>query len=55
LELFAQVGMPDLIGPEVIGHAQSFTQLDDDWASERDLMERAAIGSERRGQRLCVL
>ena len=46
--------MPDFIGPEVIGHARPLTQLNDSGASERDLMERAAIGSERRGQRLCV-
>ena len=55
LELFTQtVGMPDFIGPEVVGHARPLAQLDDGGAGERDLMERAAIGSERRGQRLCV-
>jgi hypothetical protein len=55
LELFTQaVGMPDFIGPEVIGHARPLAQLDDSGAGERDLMERAAIGSKRRGQRLCV-
>ena len=56
LELFTQaVGVPDFIGAEVIGHARPFAQLDDGGAGERDLMERAAIGSKRRGQRLCVL
>src|SRR5271166_5031020 len=50
LELFTQtVGMPDLIGPEVVGHARPLAQLDDGGAGERDLMERAAIGPERRG------
>ena len=55
LELFTQtVGIPDFIGSEVIGHAGPLAQLDDGGAGERDLMERAAIGPERRGQRLCV-
>ena len=53
--MFTQtVGMPDFIGLEVIGHARQLAQLDDGGADERDLMERAVIGSKRRGQRLCV-
>ena len=46
LELFTQtVGVPDFAGPDVIGHARPFAQLDDGGTGERDLMERAAIGS----------
>ena len=38
LELFTQtVGMPDFIGPEVIGHARPLAQLDDGGVGERRL------------------
>ena len=46
--------MPDFIGAEVVGHARPFAQLDDGGVCERDLMERAAIGSKRGGQSFCI-
>ncbi len=42
--------MPDFIGAEVIGHARPFAQFNDRGFGERNLVECAAIGSERRRQ-----